>query len=54
LTEAQEAELLGIVSQKPRAWKKVLSEFTEVHQIEISVDTLKRLCKKANVPLDKK
>lgn len=49
LTQEQEDDLISRVKESPRSLKKVISEFSEAHQIEISVSLLKRLCKAAKM-----
>lgn len=49
LTQEQEDDLISRVKESPRSLKKVISEFSEAHQIEISLSTLKRLCKAAKM-----
>jgi len=46
LTMEQESELIEKVIESPRSLKRVIGEFSEKHGIEISIDLLKRLCKK--------
>ena len=47
LTPEQEIVLLEQVKENPRSLKKVLSEFTKIYQVEITLDMLRRLCKSA-------
>lgn len=49
LTKEQENYLINKVTDSPRSLKKVLAEFSKTHQIDISLDTLKRLCKAAKL-----
>jgi transposase len=49
ITREQKEELIKKVQESPRSLKKVISEFSKTHQIELSLGTLKNLCKKANL-----
>jgi len=49
LTQAQELSLIEQVAESPRSLKKVISKFSEAHGIEISLDTLRRICKAAKL-----
>jgi len=49
LSLAQEKVLIGKIKQSPRSLKKILSDLTHEMKIVVSIDTLKRLCKKAGL-----
>ena len=49
LTKEQENELIEKVIESPRSLKKVQAEFSKLHQIELSIDTLRRICKAAKL-----
>lgn len=46
ITEQQEAELIHKITESPRSLKKVLSDFSDAFKIDLSISTLRRLCKK--------
>ena len=49
LTPELEKILIEEVTESPRSLKKVLSNFAKTYEIEISIDTLKRICKAAKL-----
>ena len=49
LTQEQKDSLIEKVIESPRSLKKVLSNFIETNGVEISLDTLKRICKAAKL-----
>ena len=42
-------ELMHDIKESPRSLKKVLAEFSEKYAMDISLNTLRTLCKKANM-----
>jgi len=49
LTQEQEDDLIARVKESPRSLKRIISEFSEAHQIEISLSMLRRLCRAAKM-----
>lgn len=49
LSKEQEDELIEKVTLSPRSLKNVLHQMSQEHNIKISIDTLKRLCKAAKM-----
>ena len=49
LTEEQQIEVIKKVEQSPRSLKKVVADLTKEFGLSISIDTLKRICKKAGM-----
>ena len=49
LTEGHKEKLIEKIKENPRSLKKVLAEFSETHHIEISLSTLRRICKEAKL-----
>ena len=49
ITPEQQEELVNRVQESPRSLKRVLGEFSETHGIELSLNTLKNICKAAGM-----
>ena len=49
ISQEQEKDLIEQVIESPRSLKKVLSNFAKTHGVEISIDTLRRICKAAKL-----
>lgn len=49
ITPEQQEDLLNRVEESPRSLKRVLSKFYETHGIELSLNTLKNICKAAGM-----
>jgi transposase len=49
LTQEQEEVIIKQVEQSPRSLKKVLNEFSQMYDINITLATLKNICKKAGL-----
>jgi len=48
-TQEQKDELINRVQESPRSLKRVINEFSEAHKIELSLNTLKKICKAARM-----
>jgi transposase len=49
LTPSQEKEMINMVLKSPRSLKKVLNNFSKTYNIDVSISSLKKLCKVAKL-----